>query len=69
MQPDPKAIAPSSHAILAREDDVLRLEDVFSILFPGADRSKVRKNHIRDAARLVHFHAIIRLDGRAGPRT
>ncbi|MFI6280471.1 hypothetical protein [Streptomyces sp. NPDC050988] len=50
------------HCVLGSDEDVARDEVVFSTLFPGADRSTCRKNHIRDA---MHVATAIRYGGRA----
>jgi hypothetical protein len=37
------------HAVFGSEGDGQRLDAVFAILFPGADRKKCRPQHLRDA--------------------
>lgn len=47
-------------AVLGDEEDQLRLDRVFSILFPGAQREEARDNHIHDA---MHVATAIRYGG------
>lgn len=47
-------------SVWGSEEDRDRLDDVFAILFPNADRATARNNHIRDA---MHVSTAIRYGG------
>ena len=41
------------HSVWGSDDDAERLDAVFAILFPGADRRAVRPQHLRDAMNIA----------------
>lgn len=47
-------------SVFGSEEDRIRLDDAFAILFPNADRATARDNHIRDA---MHVSTAIRYGG------
>ncbi|MGW5232078.1 hypothetical protein ACWEQU_07230 [Streptomyces nodosus] len=47
-------------SVFGSEEDHARLDNVFAILFPNADRATARDNHIRDA---MHVSTAIRYGG------
>jgi hypothetical protein len=63
----PEALGPAvvghsrvESAVVGSEEDGVRLDETFAILFPGADRQTARQNHIRDA---MHVSTAIRYGG------
>lgn len=47
-------------AVWGSDEDRVRIDDVFAVLFPNADRTTARRNHIRDA---MHVSTAIRYGG------